>query len=241
MYVMMVNFTCMGFLALSVYANGKVDSDMRLNAMLVDIWEANANRDIEILIRLDGIVFFLFISVFEIRATYVIRGCRSTLSVLRYQFFSESYFHDCGSDVIVVGRKPIFVLVPVPVAVSPLIYHNVISSWMNGRFYWSYYVDFECKIQENWCTVTVAPTIEHHGGHSRTPINQRWDQVPGRSICRVLSKVNWFYVPNPKSRSEDTLDISVSDKNVTSLLDRCFHTAAQIRMLYFTPCTSSKL
>ena len=38
----------------------------------------------------------------------------------------------------------------------------------------------KCKIQKNWCTVTVAPTIEHHGGHSRTPANQRWDQVPGR-------------------------------------------------------------
>ena len=32
-----------------------------------------------------------------------------------------------------------------------------------------------CKIQNNWFTVTVAPTIEHHGGHSRTPANQRWD------------------------------------------------------------------
>ena len=39
----------------------------------------------------------------------------------------------------------------------------------------------KCKIQKNWCTVTVIPTIEHHGGHSRTPANQRWDQVPGRS------------------------------------------------------------
>ena len=39
----------------------------------------------------------------------------------------------------------------------------------------------ECKIQKNWCTVTAAPTTEHHGGHSRTPANQRWDQAPGRS------------------------------------------------------------
>ena len=45
---------------------------------------------------------------------------------------------------------------------------------------------FECKIQKNWCTVTVAPTIEHHGGHSRTPANQRWDQVPGRSQRLLL-------------------------------------------------------
>ena len=36
----------------SVYANGKVDSDIRLNAMLLDVWAPNANRDIYILIRL---------------------------------------------------------------------------------------------------------------------------------------------------------------------------------------------
>ena len=24
----------------------------------------------------------------------------------------------------------------------------------------------KCKIQKNWCTATVVPTIEHHGGHS---------------------------------------------------------------------------
>ena len=39
---------------------------------------------------------------------------------------------------------------------------------------------YECKIQNNWCTVTVAPTIEHHGGYSPTPTNQSWGQVPGR-------------------------------------------------------------
>ena len=38
---------------------------------------------------------------------------------------------------------------------------------------------YTSKIQKNWCTVTVAPTIEHQGGHLRTPANQRWDQVPG--------------------------------------------------------------
>ena len=45
----------------------------------------------------------------------------------------------------------------------------------------------KCKIQKNLCTVTVAPTIENHGGHSRTPASQRWDQVPGRSQ-RLLTK-----------------------------------------------------
>ena len=44
----------------------------------------------------------------------------------------------------------------------------------------------KCKIQKNWCTVTVAPTIEHHGGHSQTPANQRWDQVPGRNQRLLL-------------------------------------------------------
>ena len=43
----------------------------------------------------------------------------------------------------------------------------------------------KCKIQKNWCTVTMSPTIEHHGGHSRTPANQRWDQVPGRSPIQL--------------------------------------------------------
>ena len=44
-----------------------------------------------------------------------------------------------------------------------------------------------CKIQKNWCTITLAPTIEHHGGLSRTPANQRWDQVPGRSSVSCLA------------------------------------------------------
>ena len=44
----------------------------------------------------------------------------------------------------------------------------------------------KCKIQNNWCTVIVAPTIEHHGGHSRTPANQRRDQVSGRSQRLLL-------------------------------------------------------
>ena len=45
----------------------------------------------------------------------------------------------------------------------------------------------KCKIQKNWCTVTVAPTTEHHGWHSRTPANKRSDKVPGRSQRLLLS------------------------------------------------------
>ena len=37
-----------------------------------------------------------------------------------------------------------------------------------------------CKIQKNWCIVTVAPTIEDHGRHSRTPAKQRWDGLNNR-------------------------------------------------------------
>ena len=49
---------------------------------------------------------------------------------------------------------------------------------------------YQCKIQKNWCTVTVAPTIEHHGGHSRTPVNQRWDQVSSKSI-KLFRRRSW--------------------------------------------------
>ena len=38
-------------------ANGKIVSDVRLNAMLLDVWEANANQDSYILIRLSADLF----------------------------------------------------------------------------------------------------------------------------------------------------------------------------------------
>ena len=38
---------------------------------------------------------------------------------------------------------------------------------------------FRCKIQKNWCTVTVAPTIEHHGGHLRTLRTRGETRCPG--------------------------------------------------------------
>ena len=53
----------------------------------------------------------------------------------------------------------------------------------------------QCKIQKNWCTVTMAPTIEHHGGNSRTPANQRWDQVPGNSASPA-----WLAAPAMNAR-----------------------------------------
>ena len=85
-------------------------------------------------------------------------------------------------------------------------FHTIVVQQLNGNsfnqvtdsinIYVSMYVclsliccciyELRCKIHKNWCTVTVAPTIEHHGGHSRTPANQRWDQVPGRSQRLLL-------------------------------------------------------
>ena len=65
--------------------------------------------------------------------------------------------------------------------VEPLAGNYTTSSTRQREQVWR-----KCKIQKNWCTVTMAPTIEHHGGHSRTPANQRWDQVPGRSQGLLL-------------------------------------------------------
>ena len=65
--------------------------------------------------------------------------------------------------------------------VEPLAGNCTTSSTRQREQVWQ-----KCKIQKNWCTVTAAPTIEHHGGHSRTPANQRWDQVPGRSQRLLL-------------------------------------------------------
>ena len=65
--------------------------------------------------------------------------------------------------------------------VEPLAGNCTTSSTRQREQVWQ-----KCKIQKNWCTVTVAPTIEHHDGHSRTPANQRWDRVPGRrTICFI--------------------------------------------------------
>ena len=40
--------------------------------------------------------------------------------------------------------------------------------------------------------------------------------------------------------TKDSLDLSVDDKNVPSLLDTNLYTAAHIRMVNFMPCTFSK-
>ena len=47
----------------------------------------------------------------------------------------------------------------------------------------------------------MVPTIEYNGGHSGTPANQRWDQVPGRSQRLLLC----LY------KSDKLLNVSPSD------------------------------
>ena len=55
--------------------------------------------------------------------------------------------------------------------------------------------DDTCKIQKNRRNATVTPTIEHQGGHPRTPAKQRWDQVPGRSQRLPLGQQNPPWTP----------------------------------------------
>ena len=57
---------------------------------------------------------------------------------------------------------------------------NPLTFLPNSTFYWlmrSFHVKYKRPDALSLC----APTIEHHGGDARTPANQRWDQVPGRS------------------------------------------------------------
>ena len=56
-----------------------------------------------------------------------------------------------------------------------------------------------CKIQKNWCIVTVAPTIEHHCGHSWTPVTQRLKLFWGKcniffSKNQQILTISWFAV-----------------------------------------------
>ena len=46
--------------------------------------------------------------------------------------------------------------------------------------------------------------------------------------------------PNQDLGHYDSLDVSVSEKNVTSLLDTCLHTATQILMVNFIACIFAK-
>ena len=76
---------------------------------------------------------------------------------------------------------------------------GICISWMISKI--------EYKILKNWCTVTVAPTIEHHGGHSRTPANQRWDLGPGGvSVSCLASRTRHECLRNNESLYMDYID-----------------------------------
>ena len=53
----------------------------------------------------------------------------------------------------------------------------------------------KCKIQKNWCTVSLAPTIEHHAGHSWIPAIKSLDQkCPGGvSVSCLASRTRHEY------------------------------------------------
>ena len=76
----------------------------------------------------------------------------------------------------------------------------------------------KCKIQKNWCTVTVAPIMEHHGGHSRTPANRRWEKVPGRSQRLLLGQPHppWM-LPIPKKGICGGLTLDVNQHYIGSV------------------------
>ena len=77
---------------------------------------------------------FLFINVFEIWATCVIKSWRFMLSFERYQFFRRLTFTIVSLRSWSSVRKPIFALLSIFLAIFSLIHHNVISSGINGRF-----------------------------------------------------------------------------------------------------------
>ena len=81
-------------------------------------------------------------------------------------------------------------------------------SEVNGCHFW--YPTFKCKIQKNWCTVTVQPTKKHHGVHSRTPANQRRDQVPGRSQRLLLDYIGSVKATTHQEKGIITLESNPS-------------------------------
>ena len=74
------------------------------------------------------------------------------------------------------------------------IYQSQNVQYIEHRGTWTGVMSF--TIQKNWCTVAVAPTVKHHVGLSRTPANQRWDQVPGRRQCLLLGYPHPPWIPS---------------------------------------------
>ena len=74
--------------------------------------------------------------------------------------------------------------------------------------------EMKCKIQKNWCTVTVAPTIEYHGGHSRTSVNQWWDQVPGRKYLFKCTRYMRLKLTNASIQGEQGICFPVPCQHI---------------------------
>ena len=98
-------------------------------------------------------------------------------------------FHNLGKDEMKKMKKYIFSTVPNKFKIG--ITHAKIDHRrkVELNLHYVYSNLYTCKIQKKWCTVTVAPIIQHQRGHSRTPANQRRDQVPGRSQRLLLGDV----------------------------------------------------
>ena len=74
------------------------------------------------------------------------------------------------------------------------VYQSIQSNWFCVNIIIQGIKDcVKCKIQKNWCTVTAAPTKEHHGGHSRKPevrpsareesASPAWLAAPAMNVC----------------------------------------------------------
>ena len=96
--------------------------------------------------------------------------------------FCRLLIHDIGYEVVVCLDWLCFVLICKIVSTTVLIEEvtrnfitrNSHAKWCHfNRYVWDCVLGYYVKIQRNWCTVTVVPTIEHYGGHSRTPADQR--------------------------------------------------------------------
>ena len=103
--------------------------------------------------------------------------------ILKQQQDKRKTSNSCNLLEQVNTIPPLYITSTIEINAKPLI----LVLFMSLKTFWKICLSYcrvvllECKTQKNWCTVTVAPTIEHHGRHSRSPANQRWDQVPGRS------------------------------------------------------------
>ena len=69
--------------------------------------------------------------------------------------------------------------------VQPLAGNCTTSSTRQREQVWQ-----KCKIQKNWCTVTVAPTKEHHGGHSRLTHSGNIDIFSGANAY-IVEETKW--------------------------------------------------